>query len=833
MARRELRTSWKRLLFFFICIAIGVCSIVALRSMTQNVNRAIAGEARALLTADVQIDSNRPWNEATLAAVERAVSSPLVTAKIETIESATMLRPQSGEGASMIELKGIDPGFPLYGDFLLTDGSKFDHSMIAGNGAVVHVALLDRMKLEIGDEVKIGTRVFQIRGAFAQEPGGAGGFRLGPRVFIERSALESAGLTGFGSRARRRIFLAAPEGSMEPLAKKLKAELKTQLVNVRSYKDAQENFNDQINRAEDYLSLTGLIILVLGGLGISNVTRVFVEQKKKSIAVLKCLGGTGRKITSAYLAQVLALGVAGSLLGVLMAKGVLKLTSRYFADSLPQNLDYSLDLRAVLQGLGVGLLICILFSALPLLRIRNIKPNVLLRDEEQMPGKKFDLLRWATAAAVLAGLIFVVSWQAGSFRVGLIFLAGLAATAGLLQLAAILLIWLVRRARNISSFPLRQAINSLHRPGNQTRVIVTVVGLGVFLIVATRSIQTNLLREFDFGRQSKLPNMFLIDIQKDQRTGVEEIVARETGEAIRLIPTVRLRIVEINGREVDFEQAEMRRERGRLGREYVVTYRPNLEENEAILAGEFWNDQASSEPEVSVEESMLGLGGMQLGSAITFDVQGRKLTARITSVRRVDWKNSRMGFLILFRPGSLEEAPQMMVGAANGSTDDNERARFQSALLDSYPNISVIDVTDIIRNVKRIVDNVTLAVSFVGAFVFLSGALILIGSIAMTKFQRVYEAAVLKTLGAKRKVLLLILVGEYSLLGLVAGLIGSGAAIGLSWGTSRYVFDIDWSFAPEINLAGIVATIFLVTAVGSLSTIDVLTKKPLGILRAQ
>ncbi len=835
MARRDLRASWKRLLFFFICIAIGVCSIVALRSMTQNVNRAIAGEARSLLTADVQVDSNRPWSEETLSIIDKTARSPRAVGKIETIESATMLRPagEDKEGALMIELKGIDEGFPLYGDFLLLNGERFDYSMLANSGAVVQSALLDRLSLQVGDEVKIGLKLFQIRAVFKEEPGGTGGFRLGPRVFIERAALEGAGLTGFGSRARRKFLFTAPEGGMPALVAQLKADLKSQLVNVRSYKDAQENLSDQISRAEDYLSLTGLIILVLGGLGISNVTRVFIDQKKKSIAVLKCLGGTGRKITFVYLAQILTLGLAGSALGIAMAKGVLKLVSHYFADRLPQNLDYGLDLWAVLQGLGVGMLICILFSALPLLRIRRIKPNVLLRDEDEGPRKRFDLLRWTTGAIVLAGLVFVVSWQAGSFRVGGLFLAGLAVTAGALQLAAMLLIWLVRRMKNISSFPLRQAINSMHRPGNQTRIIVTVVGLGVFLIVATRSIQTNLLYEFDFGRQSQFPNLFLIDVQKDQRQGVEELVARETGQRINLIPTVRMRMVEINGREIDFEQSEMRRERGRLGREYVVTYRPNLEENEDIVAGEFWNNEPSEEPEVSVEESMRGLGGLDIDSTITFDVQGRRITARVTSMRHVEWRSSRTGFMVLFRPGSLDNAPTMMVGAIDGPTEEGERARFQSALLDVFPNISVIDVTDIIKNVKRIVGNVTLAVSFVGLFVFLSGALILVGSIAMTKFQRIYEAAVLKTLGAKKKVLLMILIAEYGLLGFVAGVIGSAAAMGLSYGASRYVFDIEWNSTPEINLAGVAATIALVIVVGSISTFDVLTKKPLGILRAQ
>ncbi len=834
MARRELRASWRRLLFFFACIAIGVGAIVAGRSMLQNASVAIAAEARSLLTADVQVDSSRPWSPETLGVIDR-IAQPLAESRTETIESPTMLRPADPkhEGAMMVELKGIDAGFPLVGEFKLANGEPVTYSLIQNNGAVVSIALLDRLNLQIGDDVKIGNSTFQIRGSIDKEPGGGSGFRIGPRVFIERTAVESAGLTGFGSRARRKMFFTTPLDKMAVLVQQLRDELKSNLVNIRSFKESQENLSEQFSRAEDYSSLTGLVILVLGGIGISNVTRVFIEQKKKTIAVLKCIGATGRRITVAYLAQVLTMGVVGSVLGLLFGKGVLLLIQQIFADKLPAYMTYGLRAGAAAQGLGVGILISILFSALPLLRIRHIRPNVLLRESAVLKRGAIDVLRWATAGLVMLGLLLVVSWQAGSIRVGLFFLGGLAVTAGALYLAASLLIFLVRRTRPLTSFALKQAINSLHRPGNQTRVIVMVVGLGVFLVVSIQSLQSNLIREFDLGRNGNIPNMFLIDIQKDQEQGLSDLVSQMTGERPILVPTIRVRVTAINGKEIDFNEAETKRDRGRLSREYVVTYRPGLESNEKIIGGRFWDSSLSSEPEVSIEESMRGMAGLELGGEITFDVQGRKLTARVTSIRHVDWRNSRTGFMVLFRPGALESAPQMMVGALNGPTGELERSRFQRAIVDKYPNVSVIDVVDIVRAVERIINNITLAVSFVGAFVLLSGGLILIGSLAMTKFQRIYEVAVLKTLGAKRKMLLKILLAEYGLIGFVAGVIGSLAAVGLSYVTSRWVFEIPWTFTPVVNLGGVVATIILVTVVGTLATVDVLSRKPLATLRAQ
>jgi putative ABC transport system permease protein len=836
MARREMRSSWRRLLFFFLCIGIGVGSIVALRSTIQNINRAMAGEARTLLTADVQVDSTREWKPETRAIIERVAQPPRVLARTETIESNTMVRPADAahEGALMVELKGIEPPYPLYGEFKLTDGSRFDHGLLANGGAVVASLLLERLQLKVGDKIKIGESTFEIRGAFEREPGGGGGFRLGPRVFIERGAVEATGLVGFGSRARRRLLLKTEEGALESVVQSLRQELKGQLVNVNSYRDSQENLSEQFARTENYLSLTGLIVLVLGGVGVSSVTRVFIEQKKRTIAVLKCIGGTGRRIISAYLAQVIALGLMGSMLGILLAKGALVLVKNYLAESLPPNMTFELSPGAVAQGLALGLLISILFAALPLLRIRHIKPNMLLReDESDERVRGFDWTRWATAVLMTLGLLLVASWQAGSLRVGLFFLAGLAVTAAALYVTAGILARLVSRVRHIRSFALRQAVNSLYRPGNQTRVIIMAVGLGVFVVMAIQSLQANLLQEIDITRRTNLPNMFLIDIQSDQKKGVEDLIEQATGTRPELIPTVRARIYAINGVEVDLEQREMRQQRGRLGREYVVTYRSHLETNETIVAGAFWDRAPSAEAEVSIEEGMRGLSGLDVGSSITFDILGRKIPARVTSIRRVDWRNSRTGFMVLFRPGVLESAPQMLIAPINGPEREPERSRFQRALLDRYPNISVIDVAEVVSALSRILNNVTLAVSFLGGFVLLCGALILVGSVSMTKFQRIYEFAVLKTLGSKRKILLVILFVEYGLLGLVAGLVGALASVALSYAVTRFVFEIPWELSPLIMLAGILITVALVMLVGVVSSANVLARKPLHILRAQ
>ena len=836
MAKRELRSAWKRLLFFFVCIAIGVGAIVALRSVIRNFHEVMASDARTILGADLQISTGRPWTPDVRNTIER-IAGPFAQRQTEMIESSTMMRPasESNETALLVELKGIESPFPFYGEYTLAKNEPFRHELLENNGIVVANGVLERLNVKVGDQVKIGTETFTIRGILEREPGVAGGFQFGPRALLNRSALEKAGLTGFGSRTRRRIMMQIEDKHLEKITNELRSALKSNFINVRSYRNSQERIDNQFDRAENFLSLTGFIILILGGIGVSSVTRVFIGEKQKNIAVLKCLGANGRRILSVYLLQILLLGFTGSVVGLLLAKVTLTVLGNQYQDILPPGMSYTLQWYAIVQGLGFGLLVTLLFSALPLLRIRNVKPNVLLREETEATGKKkrFDKVRWITGVLVFAGLFFLSSWQAGSLRVGLFFLVGFVVTSLVLHVSGLLLIRFVRRIKGVASFQTRHAISGLHRPGNQTQVIVMAVGLGSFFIIATLALQTNLLREMDFQRRTNLPNMYLIDIQSDQKQGVEKIVRESIQKTPELLPTVRARISAINGKTVDPESEEYKKDRGRLGFEYTLTYRSKMEETESILEGKFWDATSSSTPEISIEESLEGMMGLDVGSTITFDILGRKITAKVTSIRRVDWKNARTGFYVLFRPGILEAAPNVYIAAVDAPLTEPARSRLQRKLVDAYPNITAIDVVDIVRGLQKILNTITVGISFIGGFVFLAGVLILMGSIAMTKFQRIYEAAILKTLGATRRIVLSIFMLEYALLGLIAGIIGSIAAMGLSYAVCKYIFELDWELTPAIYGIGVVATLVLVTIVGALSSLDVLNRKPLAVLKAQ
>lgn len=835
LTRREIRSSWKRLLFFFLCIALGVGSVVALRSLIQNLTQAVGTDARALLTADIDVSSTADFSPSEIEKIEEVLATTdIVDGRNEVVTTSAMAAPAdpSNPKTRLVELKGIEPPFPLVGNFEMADGAPFDFRLLDNNGAVVAKILLEDLSVNVGDRIRIGESEFRIAGVFDQEPGGTSGFRLGARVFIAKSAFDTAGITRNASRVRRRILYRTTDNPTE-LVRLLREALKGTTLSVQSYRETQENIGEQFTRTENYLALTGLLILVLGGVGVWNVARAFVEQKRKSVAVLKCLGAGGTRIISVYLLQILTLGLIGSLFGVLMAQAGLWFVRWRFIDDLPEKMTYSVGPWTAAQGILLGVAISVLFSALPLLQVRNIKPKLLLRDENNANLRRLDPAKWIIGAVSLAGLLGLAVWQAGSLRVGAFFLGGLAATTAVLYLAALVLTLLLRKLRILGSFSVRQAVNSLYRPGNQTRIILLAVGLGAFVVLAVQALQTNLIREFDFTRNQRLPSLFFVDIQKSQIGDLVRIIEERVGEKAESIPTIRARISHVNGEGFDFQNREVRQQQGQIGREFAVTYRPNLDANETVLDGEWWTEGATDVPQVSVEEEMAGRLKIGVGDSITFDISGRKITAQVANIRKLDLRNTRTAFVFVFRPGVLDAAPQTFAATVLTRVPPTERQRLQREVLGQFPNIQIIDVADIVAAVQKLVNNFVLAISFVGSFVILSGVLILIGSIALTKSQRIYENAILKTLGAKRLTLAAILLGEYGLLGLLAGLIGSSFAVALSWAVSRFILEIDWEFDPVLMVTGILATAAIVVIVGCLASFDVLFRRPLSTLRSQ
>ena len=840
MAGRELRASWRRLVFFFVCVAVGVGAIVALRSLIQSVGATMTAETRALTAADILITSGQPWSDEVLAIIDATLAGEPELARTSSVEIASMARPadETKTIARVVELRGVQAAFPFYGKFVLQDDMPYHHGLLAGGGALVRPELLTQLDVAVGDQIIIGEGTFEIRGVILREPGGQlGAFSFGPRVLVDHDDLLATGLLGFGTRAERQLLVQVPEARIEPLVAQLQASLRDAFVRVRSYRQTEDRIAANMLRAENYLSLIGFVVVILGGIGVWSVTRVFVQQRVRSVAILKCLGATSEQVLAIYVLQMVALGLGGSLLGVALAGGALAAIPASLAEQAATaaglgDLSYGLRASAVAQGVGVGVVVSLLFALGPLLEMRAIKPLALLRwGLVTTPAR--DWVQTVVVAVLTAVLIVLASWQAASWQVGFWLCGGFALVAVVLHLVGQGLVRVIQPLGVGARFALRHAVLNLARPGNQTRVILLSVGLGSFFIIGIHAVQANLLGAFALEIRDDTPDMFLLDIQQDQVAGVSALLTQRVQQAPSFLPVLRARVTGVTGQRTNLESAREVRRRG-VGREYTVTYRDHLEENERLVAGAFWGPEASDQGEVSVEESVRERLDLELGDTIRFDILGREILATVSSVRTVDWDDSRSGgFMFLFRPGVLERAPHSVIAFMRGPPETVARARLQRDLVAGFPNVSVIDGLEVIATIRRILDYVTLAISVVGGIALLSGVLILVGSVAMTKFQRRYETAIFKTLGATTRTIVLMLVFEYGLLGTLAGLVGSVGALALTWGLTRFLLEITWTPAPLVNLAGLGLTALVVAVVGVTASLDVLRRKPLATLRAE
>ena len=856
MTVRELRSSWRRLVFFFVCVAIGVGAIVAMRSVIQSVRGGLVREARAMLAADVIISTNRPWAPDVRRQIEERLALAPVQARTEAVETATMVRAEGRNVARMVELRAVQPGFPFYGEIELEGGQRYSHDLLRDRGAIARPELLAQLGVKQGDAILIGGQPFTVRAVLSKEPGRrTGAFTFGSRVFVDYDDLQRSGLLALGSRASYQILLRVESSGVESLTRTLRREFGDRFVNARSYRSTEDNISEDMARAENYLSLVGFVIVVLGGIGVWSVTRVFVKQKIRSIAILKCVGATTRQVLATYVAQVLMLGLIGSALGVALAAIALRAIPESMTAAIGGQ-ALALTGSAVMQGLAVGLLVSLLFSLVPLLEVRRVKPLLLLRggDPTIVTAVPFAIAQWrdraraidwlqvSAAVVVSAALVGIASWQAASVRIGLIVCGGFAGVALLLLGTGALMVRAVRPLSRTRIFALRHAVLGLRRPGNQTRVVLLAVGLGTFFVLGVRALQSNLLDEFSVELDKGGPDMFLIDIQQDQVERVRAFLTDRaaTGSAApRLIPVLRARVTGVRGREVNLENFQDVRGRGSLAREYVITYRDHLEANERVIKGEFWSGQGAQpadapELQVSIERSIHERFSIGVGDLMRFDVLGRIVQARVTSVRDVEWEDSRNGgFMFVFRPGPLSAAPHTYIAIIRAPEAPAARASMQHDLVAAFPNISAIDVREVVASLQGVIENVTLAISIVGGIALFGGVLILVGAVAMTKFQRIYEAAILRTLGASTKTLSAMLAGEYTTLGLLAGGIGAAGALVLSWAVCRYVFEIEWRPAPLLLIGGALITMVLVAVIGVIASADVLRKKPLATLRAE
>ncbi|MEQ1794944.1 MAG: FtsX-like permease family protein [Nitrospira sp.] len=881
MAWRETRSAWRHFAYFLTCIAVGVGALVGVSLFAAHLEQAVTKEARGLLGGDLEIRLSRQISREGQTYLTSLSDRDMVMTHVsELIGMAAHFsgRQSGGQPSQIVELKAVESGYPFYGTLRLEPDRPLWELLQRQPvgcpvqpcwGAVVQESLLIRMGLTIGQPLTIGQATFLITGVVRIEPDRmANAFSLGPRVLISQDGLRATDLVKLGSRVRERYLLkTAPNTKIEPLLYELRGRLATESARVSAYRDAQPQLKQFLEQLTRYLGLIGLTALFVGGIGVATSVRAFLREKLTTIAILKTVGADSSTIIKTYAAQALLLGLAGSVTGLALGIGlehsVPWVLSTWFSSDMLDQIGFTSGFslhswQPLGKGLALGLLTTLLFTLWPLLAIRSVKPVALLRHDalsaEPTPnssGRTWrqtialgDPANLSTASVIAIGLTLLSIWQAGSWRIGLFFIGAFSLAIALLRGAAWGLIKTLAATATPKRLAIRQALRNIIRPGSQAVSMTIAIGIGVMVIVTVTLVERALLRQVGESRPADAPTFFFIDIQPDQVGGMSQLLQeRSENHTATLTPLVRSRLMAVNGHPIKKEatsedeertahaaEKDQRRQIWYLTREYALTFLDTLPKDNVIVKGEWWAPgQTFSKPLVSMEEEAARAMGLDIGHTLELDIQGISLVAEVSSIRRVEWGNFSTNFYMILSPGALDGAPLTYVATVRARPADE--VALQQAVVAQFPNVTAINIGDVLDSFARVLDRLSLAIRAVALFCVLTGGLVMGAALAATRYRRLYDSAVLKALGATRGLIVGSFAAEYVLLGIVGGLIGIGLASALSWALLRFIFELPWTLHPQVLLIGLGLTMCLTLGVGFLSTYRLLGQRPLAVLR--
>lgn len=852
--RRETRGSRGRLVFFVACLAVGVAAVVAVAGIAAGFDSGLRQEARRLLAADLAIAGRDPLPEEVdeaIAELAAELGGPI--ARADLTELVTVVAAPPGEDGSpgpsqLVELKVVDGPYPFYGDLVLRPDRPLAELLDGAGGAVADPDLLTRLGLEIGDELRIGGIAVPVTGAVENEPdrlGGTFGFAAGPRLFVGRETFDRTRLEQLGSRIEYRALLRLPPGSGPDAAERAAERLQRALPGGRGFEietwdEAQPALREGIDRAGRFLGLVALVSLLIGGIGVGQTVRAWLAGRMDAIAVLKCLGMRPREVLLLYSGQTAVLGLAGSLVGAAAGVGMMLLVPRLAPELLPPELIDPWQPAAIARGVLLGVAVALLFGLPSLAGAIRVPPaRVLRRNIDPLP-----IARWVTAAvtaAVLAGLWATAAAQSGSSALATWFTLGALGVTAVLAAAAYGVARgaaRLRTRRPASSggggFYLRSGLAALGRPGAGTLSGIVALGLGVLVVVGLWLVERGLTGELEGNLPEQAPSAFLVDIQPEQWPPLRALLEEAGARRIDSVPVVMARVSGIDGvgvermTEGDIENWEEGERRWALTREQRLTYLEELPEDNEIVAGSLW--QRPGVDEVSVEEEFARDLGVDVGSTLTFDVQGVPLELTVTSLRRVDWSTFGINFFLVVEPGVLDRAPQFRVAAVD--LPAGTEAALQDRVTAAFPNVTLLQIREILDKVVAIIRAIADGVRFVGTFTVLAGVAILAGAVSAGAARRRREVALLKTLGTTRGGVVAIYSVEYALVGLVAGTIGSAGAAVLSWAVLVHGMELDWSFDPLPLAVGLLGGGALAVVAGLAASARALQSRPVEVLRA-
>ena len=837
MAWRDSRGSRKRLALYLSAMVLGVAALVAIRGFGDNMSRTVDQEAKTLLGADLRLESDQPFDDST----EVLIDSIGGTQARRISLGSMAVFPKTGD-TRLTAVRAVEGGYPFYGA-LTTRPDSAAARYQSGRRALVASTLLTQYDVQVGDSVRIGSVTYEIAGEIKQAPGESSfSSAARPPIYVPRAGLDSS-LLGRGSLAEYEVYFKFEDDrDIQQLVSGIEAFGERRDLDTDTVEEEAEDWKEGLGNLYRFLSLVGFVALLLGSLGVASAVHVYVRRRLESIAVLRCLGASAGKTFRIYLAQSAVLGLLGAGVGSLIGVVLQAYVPRLLADFLPFEISFAFSGSAVGLGLGVGLGVTLLFALWPLLEVRGISPLRALRSNvEPSTGGWRDPARWVVAGLVATGVTGVALLQAPTWEIGLGYAGGIAAVFGVLALVSWGIVEGVRRFFPTSwSYPWRQGLANLYRPQNQTTVLMLALGLGTFLIVTLFLTQRTLLEQIRVTGGDGRPNLVLFDVQSDQVDGVKDLVESEGLPLMANEPIVTIRLHAVQGRTVaDIRRDSTARSTWAHEREYRVTYRDHLTESETLVAGEFVGQVQSNpfrtgeavpisiEQEIAYEELNVGIG-----DTLTFDVQGRKLDAYVSSIRSVDWQRIGTNYFVVFPEGVLEAAPRMNVLLSRTSNEE-QSARVQRRLVQEYPNVSAIDLSLVLSTVKDLFGRLSYVIRFMAAFSILTGLIVLAGAVVVSRYQRAEESVLLKTLGASRKTVLQIMTVEYLFLGVFAAITGILLALIAAWSLSYFVFEGPFVVAPWALLGTFVVVVVLTIGIGLFNSRGLYDRPPMEVLRAE
>jgi len=834
MAWRDSRRQRNRLLLFVASIVVGIAALVAIDSFGDNLQRDIDREAKTLLGADLVIEGNQPLPDSLLPLVDSLGASR----RAEAVNFVSMVFFPREQRTRLAQIRAVEGGFPFYGS-LATTPPEAAGAFGAGAEALVEKTLMLQFGVEPGDSVQVGNQTFEVLGQLDAAPGRAGiAGSIAPVVLIPKRFLEATGLIQPGSRVFYQYYFQFPEDAEVDLlaAEWLEPALRDGPFDYETVASRQEDISEAFSNLTTFLNLVAFIALLLGCIGVASSVHIYLKEKHHTIAVLRCLGMRSRQALQIYLVQVLVLGLGGSALGVVLGS-LLQFSLPYvLGDFLPlQQVSTDLSWAAAGAGLLTGLLVTVLFALLPLVKVRRVPPLKTLRASFEGEADGKDPLRWVVIGLIV---VFVCSFtvvRTGELR-ALSFPVALGVAFALLAGVARLLTWSLRRFfPRHWSYLWRQSIANLYRPNNQTLLLLVTIGLGTLLIATLFFVQDLLLKQVEFAGAGNQPNMIVFDIQTPQREAVASLARDHELPLLQQVPIVTMRLEAIDGKTKQEARADSTRRISRwvFDREYRVTYRDTLIESEKIIEGT-WHGEVGPDGTiyVSIAENIADNMQVKPGSRLTWNVQGARLETVVGSIRKVDFNRVQTNFFVVFPKGVLEQAPQFHVIVSRAASEA-QSAAFQRAAVQAFPNVSVIDLSQILKAVESVLDKVSFVIRFMALFSILTGFIVLISSVALSRFQRIRESVLLRTLGAVRRQILAINALEYLILGFLGALTGVGLSVLFSWALARWELEIPFepNWLPVLTVLLVIP--LLTVGIGLLNSRAVVTQSPLEVLRKE